>query len=340
MKKIIRHIIPFIIVLLFMASCERLVFSPNPPADPRATFQYLWDKIDRQYAYFDVKNVDWDEIYLEYAPKMHADLSDDSLFTYLGSMMNELKDGHVNLFSEFNKSRYDIRRLGPNNIDFRFIQDNYLGADYYYTGPFIHDFIADDNIGYIRYSSFSSLFTDENMMFMFERYENTDGLIFDMRQNGGGYLMNVFKFLSYFTLTEEPVYTTCIKSGPDHEAFTESVAEYSTPYDTVIHYLKPIAVLIDRGSYSATSMFSLATLQLNNIFLVGDTTGGGLGMPNGGQLPNGWTYRFSITRTLTPDGLNYENGIPPDIYAVLDSSDMAQGYDTVIETALDSLLGR
>lgn len=98
--------------------------------------------------------------------------------------------------------------------------------------------------------------------------------------------------------------------------------------------------MIDRGSYSATSMFSLATLELDNIFLVGDTTGGGLGMPNGGQLPNSWTYRFSITRTLTPDGINYENGVPPDYYAILDSSDMQQGYDTVIETALDVLLNR
>jgi len=30
--------------------------------------------------------------------------------------------------------------------------------------------------------------------------------------------------------------------------------------------------------------------------LIGDTTGGGWGLPNGGQLPNGWTYRLSITK--------------------------------------------
>ena len=329
-----------IISLILLISCEGLVFTGNIENDPRSTFQYLWDKVDQQYAYFDVKNIDWDETYLTYSPKIHDDLSDDSLFYYLGSMLNELKDGHVNLFSEFNMSRYDIRLLGPNNLNFRFIQENYLGTDYYYTGPFVHDFISANRVGYIRYSSFSSLFTNENMMFMFERYKDTDGLIFDMRQNGGGYLLNVFKFLSYFTLTEEPIYTTCIKSGPGHEDFTETVSQFSTPYDTVLHYTKPIAILIDRGSYSATSMFSLATLQLDNVFLVGDTTGGGLGMPNGGQLPNAWTYRFSITRTLTPDGINYENGVPPDYHAVLDSTDMQLGYDTVIETALDVLLER
>ncbi len=338
MKKIIFTCL--ITTLMIFTSCERLIFSPDPPSDPRATFQYLWDKVDQQYAYFDVKNVDWDEIYLEYGAKIHADLSDDSLFFYLGSMLNELKDGHVNLFSDFNISRYDISKLGPKNIDYRFIQDNYLGTDYYSTGPFRHDFIANDQIAYVRYSSFMDLFSDDNIRYIFNRYENTDGMILDMRQNGGGYNLNIFKLLAYFTLPEDVLYTTCIKSGSAHDEFTEVETIYSTATDSTLHYTKPVAVLIDRGSYSATSMFSLATLQLDNMFLVGDTTGGGLGMPNGGQLPNGWTYRFSITRTLTLDGSNYENGIPPDHYAVLDSSDMRQGYDTVIETALDVLLDR
>lgn len=336
MKKILFTCL--IIALVMFTSCEKLVFSPDISSDPITTFDYLWDKVDQQYAYFDVKDVDWDEVYSRYSHKIHAALSDDSLFFYLGSMMNELKDGHVNLFSEFNVSRFDISKLGPKNIDYRFIQDNYLGSDYYFTGPFRHDFIANDQVAYVRYSSFSDLFSDDNMMYIFDRYENTDGMILDLRQNGGGYMMNIFKLLSYFTLFEDPIYTTCIKSGSGHDDFTEDEAIYSTSYDTVLHYTKSVAVLIDRGSYSASSMFSLATLELDNLFLVGDTTGGGLGMPNGGQLPNGWTYRFSITRTLTPDGLNYENGIPPDYYAVLDSSDMQQGYDTVIETALSILL--
>jgi Peptidase family S41/Tricorn protease C1 domain len=334
------YIIFLIALIVLLSSCEKLFFEPDLPVDPRTTFQYLWDKIDQQYAYFDVKDVDWDDIYLEYGPKMRADLSDDSLFFYLGSMMNELKDGHVNLISDFNISRYDFSRLGPDNIDFQFIEDNYLGPDYYITGAFIHDFIVDDSVAYVRYSSFMNNFSDSTLLYLFDRYKNTHGMILDMRQNGGGYNLNIFKLLSHFTLSEDALFTTSIKSGPGHDDFTASEDVFSTAFDTVLHYTKPVAVLIDRGSYSATSMFALATLELDNIFLVGDTTGGGLGMPNGGQLPNSWTYRFSITRTLTPDGLNYENGIPPDYYAVLDSADMQLGYDTVIEKALDVLLNR
>ncbi|MCF7832733.1 MAG: S41 family peptidase [Candidatus Marinimicrobia bacterium] len=340
MKKIIKIFCGVILLLMFFTSCERLVFTGDTPNDPVTTFDYLWNKVDQQYAYFDVKNVDWDDIYLKYSPDIHSDISDDSLFFYLGNMLNELRDGHVNLFSEFNISRFDISKLGPKNFDYRFIQDNYLGTDYYSTGPFRHDFIANDQVAYVRYSSFMDLFSDANMLYIFDRYKDTEGMILDLRQNGGGYNLNIFKLLSYFTMSEDLLYKTCIKSGPDHDNFTPEEEIYATNYDTILHYTKPIAVLIDRGSYSATSMFSLATLELDNMFLVGDTTGGGLGMPNGGQLPNGWTYRFSITRTLTTDGLNYENGIPPEYYAVLDSTDMQQGFDTVIETALDVLLDR
>ena len=71
--------------------------------------------------------------------------------------------------------------------------------------------------------------------------------------------------------------------------------------------------------------------------LIGHTTGGELGMPNGAQLPNGWTYRFSVTQTLDLQGNNYEDGVPPDIRVILEPSDVANGKDTVIEKALEEL---
>lgn len=328
----------FLLAVLFTASCEYLAFTPAPDSAPFTNFQYLWDRVDRQYAYFDVKDVDWDRVYVRYAARMHEALPDDSLFFLLGNMLNELRDGHVNLYSDFNISRYDIGLLGRNNIDYRFIKDHYLGRDYYITGPFRHDFIAGGRAGYVRYGSFSENFSDADVQYVLERYRDTEGLILDMRQNGGGYIANMYKLLSHFAAAEDILFTTCIKNGPGHEEFTEAQNVRAEPYDSVLTYAGPVAVLTDRGSYSATSLFALAALSLDNVFLVGDTTGGGLGMPNGGQLPNGWTYRFSVTRTLTPDGRNYENGIPPDIYAVLRREDMDRGDDSIIEAALDSLL--
>lgn len=110
---------------------------------------------------------------------------------------------------------------------------------------------------------------------------------------------------------------------------------YITPYNG-IRYTKKIAVLIDRGTYSAGSHTSLFMKALPNIVLIGDTTGGGLGGPNGGQLPNSWTYIFSITQALTLDkSPAYENGVPPDINVLFDWNDLIK--DEVLERAIAEL---
>lgn len=75
-------------------------------------------------------------------------------------------------------------------------------------------------------------------------------------------------------------------------------------------------------------------MAYSNMYRMGDTTGGGLGLPNGGELPNGWKYRFSVTRTLAIDGKNYENGVPPDFTVILDPTATAAGRDNVIDSAV------
>lgn len=53
-------------------------------------------------------------------------------------------------------------------------------------------------------------------------------------------------------------------------------------------------------------------------------------------MPNGWTYRFSITQTLTleqkPD---YENGVPVDIPVQFDWLDLSK--DEILEEAINEL---
>ena len=156
-----------------------------------------------------------------------------------------------------------------------------------------------------------------------------------MRENGGGSVTNVFTLLSYFINSEQVVARSRIKDGPGKEEFSPLEDIVIQPHPT-INYKGQVVVLVDRGSYSATSYFSLATKALSNITLIGDITGGGLGAPNGGQLPNGWTYRFSITQTLDLEGTNYENGVPPDIEAFFDQENRTR--DEVIERAIEEIL--
>ena len=325
------------LVLLFIPvlfSCETLFFEKDMESrNPKENFEYLWKECNEKYAYMSYKQINWNEVHDEYAAKIYDGMSDDSLFSVLGNMLNKLRDGHVNLKSKFNVSHYNIQKLGPENFNFRLIEDHYLPDDYYVSGPFIHDFISNNKVGYIRLSSFPGTISNDNLDFVLARYANTQGIILDLRENGGGATSDVFDLIGHFVTAKTHLYDSRLKSGSGYNDFKETEAGYAEPRGKS-RYLKKIMLLTDRGTFSAGSFTTLAMKELPNVTVLGDTTGGGLGLPNGGQLPNGWIYRFSITQTLDLAGNNYESGVPPDIRIILNNEDRNRGVDTVIERAL------
>lgn len=335
------------IVTITLVSCERAFMEADVPNKPVNVFDYLWNKVDQQYAFFDLKGVDWDSVYEVYRPKVSEDdMHVDSLFQVCAAMLNTLQDGHTNLISKFDVSHNDsvyYRMYANRNINTEVVVLNYLTVNYHTSGGFTHNAIRDGKVAYIRYASFMDDITTDNLSNLLDYYQDCKGLILDLRQNGGGNIDNIRILLSIFYNHGQPLYQTQIKSGPDHNEFTELTTVYAEDIDyddpfTEEPYTKPVAVLIDRGSYSATSFFALCTMAYPNIRLFGDYSGGGLGLPNGGVLPNGWTYRFSITRTLDMNGNNYENGVPPDVRVILDPACTAQGVDNVIEVAADWIM--
>ena len=344
MKKL--HILFLLLIGVAATSCERAFMEADEPSNPVNVFDYLWNKVDQQYAFFDVKGVDWDSVYEVYRPMVYDEIELDSFFGVCGTMLNTLRDGHTNLISKFDVSHNDsvyYKMYAEKNIDEQVVVLNYLTVNYHTTGGFAHNAIRNGEVAYIRYGSFMDNITEDNLSYLMNRYKDCKGLILDLRQNGGGNIDNIRQLLSIFDNHGQPLYQTQIKSGPGHNEFKELTTvyadstDYSDPF-TEEPYTKPVAVLIDRGSYSATSFFAICTMGYDNIKLFGDYSGGGLGLPNGGALPNGWIYRFSITRTIAIDGGNYENGVPPQERVILDPACTAQGIDNVIEAAADWIM--
>ena len=318
-----------------LTSCERIFWEENQASsDPKENFEYLWNQVDRHYSYFDVKNIDWNEVKTRYNDSITADMGEEELFRVLGNMMNELRDDHTNLVSPFNISMYEVMLNYQPNYNERTIRDYYI-PEMIHTGSLMHNFLDGDSIAYVRYASFVSPVTDEDMDFVLQRYANTKGLILDLRANGGGNLMNIPIIMERFV--DERVLTgySETRNGPGYDDFSAAEGFFYNPHDG-IRYSKPVIVLVDRGSYSATTFFSLTTKALDNVTLLGDTTGGGGGLPNGGQLPNGWTYRFSVSRLLDLNMVNYaEQGVPPDIVASFDWTDLTK--DEILERAMEEL---
>lgn len=335
-----KHLRTLFLCFLALASfaCQRA----DEPANAVNVFDLLWTKVDQQYTYFDVKQVEWDEVYAQYRPKVYDGMSDDSLFRVCAAILNTLQDGHTNLISPFDVSRPDslyYKMIAWSQFDTDLVQLNYLTMNAHTTGGIKHNTIRNGEVAYLRYSSFSNNISSYDLRYLADRYQDCRGMILDLRQNGGGSIDNLWTLLGLFDNHGQVLYHTQAKAAPEHDVFTEPRPVYAADSSLLgeKYYSKPVAVLIDRGSFSATSFFALATMAYDNIKLFGDYTGGGLGLPNGGALPNGWTYRFSISRTLSKDGDHpeYENGVPPDQRVLLDPAQTAQGIDNIIETAAD-----
>ena len=335
----------FLTGMVITSSCRKIFIDKDIANNPHENFEYLWNDIKNRYSYLDYKEVDWDQIHTTYGAQIEDGMSNESLFNVLGGMLNELRDGHVNLTSPFNISNYyPIFISSPQNYDSRLVLQYYLlrkPDQYFITGPLQHTILdtLGVKVGYLRYSSFLNFIQSSDIDYVINRFTEAkvDGVIIDVRSNGGGSISNVFTLIDRFADSVRHAYTSQIKVAPGPNDFDDEEQVYIGPAGAK-QFTGRIALLTNRGCYSATSLFTLTTKSLPYIKMIGDSTGGGLGAPTGAELPNGWTYRFSVTRTLTPAGDNWEGGIPPDILTDLDPVAAALGYDSIIERAIQFII--
>ena len=119
----------FCLITLTFTSCQRIFTESDAPNTPVNVFDYLWNKVDQQYTFFDVKDVDWEAVYETYRPKVYDEMDNDSLFRVCAAILNTLQDGHTNLISPFDISRPDslmISMSAENQYDADLVYLNYL----------------------------------------------------------------------------------------------------------------------------------------------------------------------------------------------------------------------
>lgn len=321
---------------IFLSSCIREEVSGNTP---EANFESLWKIIDEQYCFLNYKNqeygLDWNEVHHRYSQRITSSMSSKELFEVLSDMVNELRDGHVNLSSALATSQYRAWFDSyPRNFSDS-IQSIYLDKDYVNSSGLTYQ-ILENNIGYIYCSSFSNGIGDGNLDQTLNELSLCDGLIIDVRNNGGGNLTTAQKLASRFTNEKTLVGYMCHKTGPGHNDFSSPKEVYIEPSDG-IRWQKKVAVLTNRRSYSATNDFVNSMQQFPNVTVIGDKTGGGSGLPFSSEIPNGWSIRFSASPMFDPQMNQLEFGIEPDIKVNMNSEDMQRGKDTIIETACSFL---
>lgn len=333
MKKLDVFIISMAVLFnAVFSSCIRVYVSGNTP---QANFESLWKIIDEQYCFLDYKKaaygLDWDEVHSRYARRITSDMTSANLFEVLSEMVNELHDGHVNLSSGYGSSQYrEWFDAYPRNFSDS-IQSNYLGKDYIITSGLTYQ-ILENNIGYVYCSSFSDGIGDGNLDYMLKEMELCDGVIIDVRNNGGGNLTTAQRLASRFTNEKMLVGYMSHKTGPGHNAFSAPEPVYVEPSNGV-RWQRKAVVLTNRRSYSSTNDFVNCMKNMPNVTIIGDKTGGGSGLPFSSEIPNGWSIRFSAAPMYDSEMNHIEFGIDPDISIDMSEEDILHGKDTIIEEA-------
>jgi len=328
-----KKIIAICFVILLSACNTRDEYS----ADPYTNFRALWKVIDERYCFFDYKNIDWNAIYNKYSVQIADTMDRFQLFDLLGKMLAELEDGHTNLISTFNVSRFwNWYENYPDNFN-SVVHKQYMGTDYYIAGGLRYR-ILEDSIGYVYYGSFSTPVGEAHLDEMFMHFKDCKALIFDVRNNTGGSLTYTERIASRFITEKMTVGYIVHKTGPGHNDFSEPYPITLSPSNRV-KWLRPVAVLTNRSCYSATNDFVDKMKQFSQVTVIGDKTGGGCGLPFHSELPNGWSVRFSSSPMLNAQKELTESGIDPDIKIDILESDQLNNIDTIIEEAIKYLKG-
>ncbi len=331
MKPKKKYIALILLQLFFLQSCldVSLQFDNNP----KGNFEALWNIIDRNYCFFEYKNIDWDSVYDDYSSRITTQMDSEGLFKLMGQMLAELKDGHVNLTASHDITRYwEWQENYPSNFDAD-IQQIYLGkgTDYSRVSGICYK-IFEDNVGYMYYSSFSNDVNNSSLDQILMKMALCSGLIIDVRNNGGGNLINVDRIASRFFNDRTHIGYISHKIGPGHNDFSELYPKYMESSNRV-RYQKPVVVLTNRGCYSATNEFVSIMKYSPLTTIVGDKTGGGSGLPFSSELPNGWSIRFSASPMFNAEKEHIEFGVEPDIYISMSKEDKEKNRDTIIEEA-------
>lgn len=186
---------------------------------------------------------------------------------------------------------------------------------------------VDDNLGYIRLSSFLSKNAANEFQEALKKFQDKDGIIVDIRSNPGGLLTNAIYIADMF-LDSKIIVSTVDKDG--YKDTQNSMARVLTN--------QPVVVLINGGSASASEILSGALKDNKRAIIVGKKSFGKGLVQEINRLPDGSALHITIQKYLTPNGTDiHKKGITPDYVVDVTQKDIDANKDPQLEKACEVL---
>jgi len=165
----------------------------------------------------------------------------------------------------------------------------------------------DKNLGYIKLKSFNEN-SDEQFLKTIKKFEKNSkikGYILDLRNNPGGLLTQAINITDFFLDDGEIVSTKGRKVSETRKFFARRGDEIKG---------KPIVVLINNGSASASEIFAGALKDHKRAIILGENSYGKGSVQSIIPLSNGGGIRLTISKYYLPSGKSIsEVGVTPDI---------------------------
>jgi len=335
---------------LLLASCLQDEIESNQVA----VFDELWKTLDERYGGFAPRQIDWDDIYSKYRPLVSNDISSDSLWEVSKDMIDELDDQHVSIVDYVGERGHASDKeaevsseaeFSLQNILTTYLEPDFFANDFSDSGntnkevQFVHGLIKDHNIAYLYFPHFEFLNGWESEIDKaVEKYQSADGMIVDVRNNGGGSpIINRFA-ARRFVNTGDFIFSIQSKDGPGPTDFDEPIDYFAEP-EGPLQFTKPIVTLANKSTVSAGEEFLLFLESQPHVTTMGDTTSNAFSTTAFEEfMPNGWAIGFPVQLYLYPDGSSPEGiGIIPDIPFVNEVAEVDLGMDKLLEKAIDQL---
>ena len=163
------------------------------------------------------------------------------------------------------------------------------------------------NLGYIRLKSFNENSDKQflNIVKQFEKDSKIKGYILDLRNNPGGLLTQAINITDFFLDNGEIVSTKGRRASETRKFFAKKGDQIKG---------KPIIVLINNGSASASEIFAGALKDHKRAIILGENSYGKGSVQSIIPLRNGGGMRLTISKYYLPSGSSIsEVGVTPDI---------------------------
>ena len=182
--------------------------------------------------------------------------------------------------------------------------------------------IIDENIGYIRLTSFNDNSSDqiEKQIKKLKKDKNLNSFILDLRNNPGGLLSQAIKISDFFLENGEIVSTKSRKKSENRKWFAKKGD---------ITDGKTLLVLINYGSASASEIVAGALKDHKRAIIVGENSFGKGSVQSIIPLKNRGAIRLTVAKYYLPSGKSIsEVGVRPDIEVNEEGDDFRIKTDT------------